>query len=115
MRFPVRLIQSLREWREGISPPVFFSAAIFNILLIAYAGIWTDHAAVLFNAILHFITATFGWYYVLTTAIIVVFVFWLLLSPYCRIRLGKSHEEPEYSRLGMVGDVICCWHGNGVG
>ncbi len=114
MQFPVRLIQLLREWREGISPPVFFSAAIFNILLIAYTGIWTDHAAAFFNSILHFITASFGWYYVLTTAIIVMFVFWLLLSPYGHIRLGKSREKPEYSLVAWLAMLFAAGMGMGL-
>ncbi len=44
MQITYRLIQLLREWRERISPPVFFSAAAFNIALIVFAGIWTEYA-----------------------------------------------------------------------
>ncbi len=56
-----RFLQLLREWRTGISPPVFFSAAVFNLTLIAYAGLWTENAGRTFSALLHFITETFGW------------------------------------------------------
>jgi choline/glycine/proline betaine transport protein len=105
-------LQSLREWRAGISPPVFFSAAAFNLTLIAYAGLWTENAGRTFSALLSFIAETFGWYYVLTTAGIVAFVFWLLLSPYGNLRLGKPDEVPDFNRLTWLAMLFaaCATH-----
>ena len=57
------------EWRNGVSRPVFFSAATLNIALILFAGIWTETAGKLFQTVLNFITTYFGWYYILTTAL----------------------------------------------
>lgn len=107
-------LKSLREWRAGISPPVFFSAAAFNLALIAYAGLWTENAGRTFSALLHYITETFGWYYVLTTAGIVVFVFWLLISPYGKLRLGKPDEMPEFSRLAWLTMLFAAGMGMGL-
>ncbi len=114
MQIIYRFLQSLREWREGISPPVFFSAAAFNLALIVYAGIWTENAGNTFSALLHFITETFGWYYVLTTVAIVIFVFWLLLSPYGKLHLGKPNEPPQFSRLAWLTMLFAAGMGMGL-
>jgi uncharacterized membrane protein YjjP (DUF1212 family) len=56
----IRRIQALlREWRDGVNPPVFFAAAAFNVALILFAGLWTDTARIVFQATLTFITETF--------------------------------------------------------
>ncbi len=102
------------EWREGVSRPVFFSAAAFNVTLILFAGIWTETAGELFRALLNFITTYFGWYYILTTAGILMFVGWLSCSRYGQIRLGKSHDEPEYSRFAWLAMLFAAGMGMGL-
>ena len=41
--------------------------------------------------------ANFGWYYLLTVAVIVAFCLFLVLSPVGAIRLGKPTDRPAYS------------------
>jgi len=102
------------EWRDGVCRPVFFSAAAFNIALILFAGIWTKTAGILFQAVLDFITRYFGWYYILTTAGILTFVVWLVCSRHGRIRLGKNHEQPEYSLFAWLAMLFAAGMGMGL-
>ncbi|WP_050182765.1 glycine betaine uptake BCCT transporter [Domibacillus robiginosus] len=44
-----------------------------------------------------FITSAFGWYYLITVSVIVLFCLVLVFSPVGQIRLGKPGEKPEYS------------------
>lgn len=104
----------LREWRDGVSPPVFFAAAAINSALIIFAGVWTDTARQVFNATLAFITTTFGWYYVLTTAGFVVFTLWLLFSRYGSIRLGVREEQPRFSRFAWLSMLFAAGMGMGL-
>jgi len=80
--------QMLREWRDGISPPVFFTAAAINIALIIVAGIWSKASGEFFEAVLFNITKQFGWYYIGATAVIVLSVFWLLFSRHGKFKTG---------------------------
>ena len=105
---------SLIEWRDGISPPVFFLAAAFNVTLILFAGFWTETAGKVFQTILTFITQTFDWYYILATAGFVVFVLWLVVSPYGQIRFGKQDEKPQYSRLAWLAMLFAAGMGMGL-
>lgn len=45
-----------------------------------------------------FITSTFGWYYLIIVGLMVVFMLFLIFSPYGKIRLGKDTDRPAYSR-----------------
>ncbi len=110
----VRLKALWIEWRDGVSRPVFFSAAAFNVALIFFAGIWTKTAGDLFQVVLNFITTYFGWYYILTTAGILMFVVWLAFSRYGRIRLGKPQDEPEYSRFAWLAMLFAAGMGMGL-
>lgn len=104
----------LVEWREGVNPPVFLAAATFNTLLILWAGLWTKQAGTVFQTILSFITQTFGWFYIITTAGFLTFVFWLLCSRYGTIRLGKPGEVPQYSRMAWLAMLFAAGMGMGL-
>ncbi len=106
--------KALREWREGVNPPVFMAASAFNIALILFAGIWTETAGAIFQSLLSFVTQTFGWYYILTTAGFLVFVLWLLICPYGKIRLGGDDEQPNYSRGAWLAMLFAAGMGMGL-
>lgn len=104
----------LHEWRDGVSPPVLFAAAAFNIALIVFGALWTDMAGQVFVATLNFITRTFGWYYILATAGFLIFVLWLLFSRYGAIRLGQPHEQPQFGRLAWLAMLFAAGMGMGL-
>jgi glycine betaine transporter len=43
------------------------------------------------------ISKTFGWYYMVTVFLILVFCIYMIFSRYANIKLGKPDEEPEFS------------------
>ncbi len=106
--------RSLIEWRDGINPPVFYAAALFNIALILFAGIWTDTAGQIFESTLEWITKTFGGYYILATAGFLIFVLWLLSSRYGKIRLGKPGEAPQFSLMAWLAMLFAAGMGMGL-
>jgi len=48
------------------------------------------------EAILGFITETFGWFYLVATFLFLLFAFYLAFSAYGQIRLGDDDDEPDY-------------------
>ena len=111
---PLRLKRLWVEWRDGVSRPVFFSAATFNVALILFAGIWTETARRVFQSVLNFITTYFGWYYILTTAGILLFVMWLVCSRHGRLRLGQPDERPEYGLFAWLSMLFAAGMGMGL-
>ena len=67
-----------------------------------WAIIWPDSAASVMEGLVGSIASGFGWYYVLTVAIVIVFVLWVALSRTGRIRLGPDHSRPSYSLFTWV-------------
>ncbi|SDL81569.1 BCCT family transporter [Sediminibacillus halophilus] len=56
---------------------------------------------------------SFGWFYMLITAFFVLFVIFLAISPFGRLRLGKPDDRPEYSWFSWIGMLFAA--GIGVG
>lgn len=87
-----------RVWIR-VNPTVFYPSAILILLFVIAGARAPSRMERVFTAVQSFIVNEFGWLYVLSATVFLVFVVWLFLSPYGRIRLGKDDEEPEYSNL----------------
>ncbi|MCB1984184.1 MAG: BCCT family transporter [Burkholderiales bacterium] len=112
--FKSNFVRIIREWREGILPPVFFTAAAINITLIVFAGIWSETAGQLFDALLHGITEHFDWYYITATSLMVVCVCWLLFSRHGNLKLGAQNDKPQYSFLAWLAMLFAAGMGMGL-
>jgi len=67
-----------------------------------WAIITPDNASDVMASVVDFIASGFGWYYVLTVAVVIVFVLWVALSRTGRVRLGPDHSRPSYSLFTWV-------------
>src|SRR6056297_2820991 len=65
------------------------------------------------NSIFDFLTMNFGWFYLITMTLFVVFCVWVALSQYGKIKLGKPDEEPEFSTISWFAMLFSA--GMGVG
>lgn len=97
-----------------MNPPVFFGAGLAVLAIIIFGGIWTPTAKAVFESTLNFITHYFGWYYVLIVFIFLIFVIWLYLSPYGRIKLGKDDEVPEFGKFSWFTMLFAAGMGMGL-
>ncbi|SHF48237.1 glycine betaine uptake BCCT transporter [Ornithinibacillus halophilus] len=83
---------------------VFYISAIVALLFIIWGVI---PESVLPNGNLDHVTSTiqsflvekFGWFYLLTTTIFLVFAIYLIVSKYGKIKLGRPGDEPEYNYI----------------
>lgn len=88
-----------------------------SLILIAIMAIWSvafnDSFTALSNAAFTFLTTDFGWLYLLAMIVFLVFVVYMALGRYGKIRLGGDDSKPEYSNLTWFGLLFGC--GMGVG
>jgi choline/glycine/proline betaine transport protein len=77
--------------------PVFIPAITVIALLVVGTIAWQEQAAAVFASTLSFITKEFGWFYMLSVAIFLLFIVVLAFSSWGTIKLGPDHAEPEYS------------------
>ncbi len=76
---------------------VFWTSVGVSAVFVAWAVLFTDNLNKVTTASLNWVTATFGWTYLVVTLAILVFLVFLAFSPSATIRLGKDTDRPEFS------------------
>ncbi len=107
--------EQLETWsRFQIRPTVFFPAAGIIIAFVLFGVIFSDLFARVFGEVQSFIATSLGWFYILVVSIFLVFVIFIALSPYGRIRLGPDDSRPDYSYLSWFAMLFSAGMGIGL-
>ncbi|MGK2741391.1 choline BCCT transporter BetT [Tepidicaulis sp. LMO-SS28] len=97
-----------------INPPVFFGSAFFIAAFVGWGVAAPDMAQVVFAATQSWIIDTFGWFYVFSVAVFLIFVAFLALSSHGQIRLGPDGSQPEFSYWSWVAMLFSAGMGIGL-
>ena len=97
--------------RSTILMPVFIPTAILMLLLVVGTSVNPQLASGLFVQVLEFTTETFGWFYMLATALFLMFVVVLAFSPYGSIKLGPDHGEAQYNFIEWFAMLFSAGYG----
>ena len=100
--------------KEHTNPPVFLTSVAMVVAFVAWGVFAPGNLGTIANSIMNFITVYFGWWYVAAMTGFVVFVLVLMFSPYGRIKIGKDHEEPEWSTWGWFSMLFTAGMGIGL-
>ncbi|WP_075182511.1 choline transporter [Pantoea sp. 1.19] len=88
--------------KDRINPVVFYTSAglilLFSLMTIFYSS---ASAAWILRAV-NWVSATFGWYYMLAATLYIVFVLFMACSRYGSIKLGPEQSKPEFSILSWA-------------
>lgn len=95
---------TLPSWLSGppIRKPVLAVSLIGTVLMTLWALFAPASAENALGAVTGWVTEWFGWFYILIGTAVVVFVLYLGLSRYGRIRLGPDHSRPEFSTFSWA-------------
>ena len=97
-------------WRN----PVFsISAAVILVLVVLGASIPVKFGAVA-GTLYDFTTKNFGWFFLLTVFLIIVFLTVLAISKYGAIRIGGDDERPDYPFFTWIGMLFSAGFGVGL-
>lgn len=77
--------------------PVFIISAAGVLAVVLWAAIGREHAADALASVTGWISTNLGWFYILTSTIVVGFVIWVAMSRAGKIRLGPDHSRPQFS------------------
>ncbi|MFC0269548.1 BCCT family transporter [Kushneria aurantia] len=83
--------------KAGINPPVFYPSAAVILALVLFGGIFPSTAGAVFNSVQSWIISTFGWLYLLSMGVFLVFILIMAFSRFGQFKLGPDHSEPEFS------------------
>lgn len=89
--------QQTAPGRSGINKPVFYVSSAIIVAITAWAMIAPDNADSVIGSVVDWIAGAFGWWYFLVATLIIVFVLFLALSRYGKIKLGPNHSLPRYN------------------
>lgn len=94
--------------------PVFIAAFILCIIFILWGAIAPDNLESVSTAAQNFLQTNFGWFYLISASVILLFVIYLAFSKYGNIKLGKDDDEPEYSRFSWFAMLFSAGMGIGL-
>ncbi|OKL46546.1 hypothetical protein BSR29_06860 [Boudabousia liubingyangii] len=80
----------------AVNWPVFVTSSVIIFLIAGWAIISPTGAATALGAVVSHVAGTMGWFYVLTAAIVLVFMIWVGLSEYGKRRLGEDDSKPQF-------------------
>jgi len=106
--------QSASGSQPTINPPVFFGSAALILALVIGTAVDPSGAGKVFADVQSWIVDTFGWFYLLSVAIFLIFCMFVALSSYGNIKLGPDHSEPDYSYLSWFAMLFSAGMGIGL-
>ncbi len=93
---------------------VLIVSVIVGSLFVACGLIVPDRLAAGARAALDLVSRDFGWFYLFTVSGFLVFAVYLALSPFGRMRLARSTDEPEYSYFTWIAMLFSAGMGIGL-
>lgn len=104
--------------RLGIFPqvsiPVFLTSAVLIVLFMIFGTLFSQTAGQVFDAMQQFISAKFGFVFIILVNCALLFCLYIALSGYGDIRLGQQTELPEYSFGSWIGMLFSAGIGIGL-
>jgi len=98
-------------------PVIFFASAGLMILFLVTLVVVPEGTATVFEQGRQWIAENLGWFFIFGVTAWLVFLLWVALSRYGRIRLGGDDARPDYSNVswftmlfaGGIGTVLMFW------
>ncbi len=97
-----------------MDPVVFFGSAAAVVGFCIFGGLWTSSAAAVFESLRERVVGGFGWYYALVTTATLVFVLWLMLGRFAKVRLGPPDSKPAFSLASWFAMLFSAGMGTGL-
>lgn len=79
-----------------INWPVFLISSIGVLAVVAWAWLDRESAKESLTNVTSWISTNLGWFYILTSTIVVGFVIWVAASKAGNLRLGPDHSRPQF-------------------
>lgn len=93
---------------------VFYISLILTIGIVTWSIVNQDNFSRFANSLLNFLTNKFGWLYLTSMFIFVIFAVVLAFSKYGNIKLGSEDSKPEYSTKSWFGMLFGAGMGIGL-
>lgn len=86
---------------------VFIVSVLAAIILIIYGSVCSTQLSYISGIVMSWVSNNFGWLYVACVFVFILFLFFIAMSKWGDIRLGKDNEKPEYSNFSWFAMLFC--------
>ncbi|MGJ0847121.1 glycine betaine transporter [Tissierella praeacuta DSM 18095] len=93
---------------------VFYISLALSIAIVLWGIVAQENFSNFANSLLNFLTTNFGWSYLISMFIFVIFAIILAFSKYGDIKLGSDDSKPEYSTTSWFGMLFGAGMGIGL-
>ncbi|WP_182201336.1 glycine betaine uptake BCCT transporter [Paraliobacillus salinarum] len=93
---------------------VFWISLIISGVFVLWGVVAPENLETITSNIQSFLTSQFGWFYILSVAIFLLFSIYLMFSRYGSIRLGKDGDRPEYNTITWFAMLFSAGMGIGI-
>lgn len=90
-------------FRLRTSPAIFFISAAIILGFVVVTLLYPDGMGSFFGDASDWIYNNLGWFYIAGVTIFLLFLIYVAISRFGRMRLGQDHEKPEHSDLSWFG------------
>ena len=96
------------------NPWVFITSSFIILLFVLASFLFVKELASTFNELQAWIANTTGWFFVLTTNLILAFMVYLAIGRFSGVRLGGPEARPDYSYAGWFAMLFSAGMGIGL-
>ncbi|PSW04365.1 BCCT family transporter [Photobacterium lipolyticum] len=100
--------------QSNLNKPVFFSSLTIITVLSLIGILWPDSAQQYFSTIQNWFVTQASWIYILSVAIFLIFLIFVMCSRLGDIKLGPDHAEPDYSYRSWIAMLFSAGMGIGL-
>ena len=87
---------------KGLNPTITVVSKVIIIAFVLFCALQAEQAGIAFGEVSTLLLQNFKWFYVLMMTSVVCFLFYLMVSRFGNIRLGKDDEKPEFSFISWI-------------
>ncbi|MFB1051883.1 BCCT family transporter [Paraliobacillus sp. JSM ZJ581] len=93
---------------------VFWISLIISGVFVLWGVVAPENLESITSNIQSFLTSQFGWVYILSVAIFLLFSIYLMFSRYGKMRLGQDGDKPEYNKITWFAMLFSAGMGIGI-
>ncbi len=99
---------------QGMNPTMGIASIVMILGFVAFTIRDVDASSAIFATGKEFIIGTMDWFYVIVVNVALFFVFWLLVSRFGDVKLGKDDDEPDFSTFSWIAMLFSAGLGSGL-
>lgn len=93
---------------------VFWISSIFILIVVVWGALSPESFSAYATTIFDYTTTSFGWFYLFSVFLFVLFCLYLAISKHGKKRLGSDDERPKYSFFTWIGMLFSAGFGVGL-